>query len=83
MVSSFRFIDMSFERNDLEGLLKEHFKQINFVWPYSHEELFPGELSQQGILVKSKIPRPEKMMHIDKEVERKKVITKKRKSIIE
>ena len=58
-------------------------KQINFLWPYSHEELLPGELSQQGIFMKSKILIPDKMMHIDKEVERKNILTKKRKDNIE
>lgn len=82
-LSSFRFKEMSFRRHDPEGLLKEHMKQINFIWPYSHEELFPGELSQQGILVKCKILTLEQMMQIDKEIERKNVINGKRKYIIE
>ena len=74
---------MHFWRHDLEGLLKEHLKQMNFTWPYSHEELFPGELSHQGILVKFKITTPKQMIQIDKEVEKKKVITKNGKAIIE
>lgn len=45
MLSSFRFREMIFWRNDPEELLKEHLKQINLIWPYSHEELFLGELS--------------------------------------
>ena len=42
------------------------------------EVYFLGELSQQGILVKSKIPTPEEMMQIDKRVEKKKVASKKK-----
>ena len=70
MLSSSRFRDMRFWRHDTERLLKEHLKQINFTWPYSREEQFLGELRQQGILVKSKILALEKMMQIDKEVEK-------------
>ena len=42
------------------------------------KEFFPRELSQQGILVKSNIPTLEKMMQIDKRVEKKKVSSEKK-----
>ena len=63
---------MNFQRHDLEGLLKEHLKLFNFIWPYSHEELFLGELSQQGISVKYKILSIEQLIQIDKQAKRKK-----------
>jgi hypothetical protein len=31
--------------------LKEHLQQVGFQWSYSHEDLFPGELSQQHIFI--------------------------------
>ena len=83
VLSFFRLREIIFRRHDLEGLLKEHLKQINLTWPYSHEELFPRELSQQVILVNSKILTLEKMMQIDKEVEKKKVRTENGKANIE
>ena len=43
----------------------------------------PGELSQQQVLVKSKILNPEQMMHIDKEFERQRYKIEKDKVIIE
>ena len=52
VLSSFKFRETSFRRHDPKGLLKSHLKQINFIWPYAHEEFLPRELSQQGILVK-------------------------------
>ena len=63
--------------------MKESLKQIGFTWRYSHEDLLPGELIQQRVLVKSKIPTPEQMIQIDKEVERQKVGIERCKSIIE
>ena len=38
MLYSFRFREMNFWRHDLEGLLKEHMEQINFIWPHPHEQ---------------------------------------------
>ena len=51
-----------------------------FQWSYSHENLFPGELSQQQVLFKSMIPTPDQMSQIDKEVEQKKAIEVKSKT---
>ena len=63
--------------------MKEHLQQVGFEWNYSHEELLPGELpgelSQQYVLVKSKIPTPNQMSQIDKEVELKRDIDVKNK----
>ena len=63
--------------------MKEYLKQIRFTWRYSHEELLQGELSQQRVLVKSKIPTPEQMIQVDKEAERQKAYIETSKSIIE
>ena len=81
--SSFNFREVSFQRHYSEGFLKEYLNQINITWSYSHEYLFLGVLSQQGMLIKSKIPTPEKMVQIDREDERKKGEIKKKKSIID
>lgn len=35
---SFKFRETSFRRHDPEDLLKRHVKQINFIWPYAHED---------------------------------------------
>ena len=56
ILSSFKFREANFKRHDPKGQLKRHLKQINFIWLYEHEEFLPIELSQQGILMKSKIP---------------------------
>lgn len=37
IISSFKFREEIFRRHDLEGLLKRHLKQINFIWPYADE----------------------------------------------
>lgn len=58
-------------------------KQINVVWPYSHDDLLPGELSQQGVLVKYRIPTPEKMVQTDREAKKKRTMIEKNKDIIE
>ena len=58
ILSSFKFKEVVFQRQDPQGKLKEYLKQIGFTWRYSHEDLLPGELSQQRVLVKSKIPTP-------------------------
>jgi hypothetical protein len=47
---------------------------VGFIWSYSHEDLLPRELSQQQVLVKSRIPTLDQMSKIDKEAETKKVV---------
>ena len=47
MLTSFRFREVSFQRHDPQGKLKEHLQQVGFIWSYSHEDLLPRELSQQ------------------------------------
>jgi hypothetical protein len=78
-LSSYKFQEASFRRHDPQGKLKEHLQQVGFQWIYSHEDLFPRELSQQQVLIKSMIPTPEKMSRMDKEVELKKAIEVKNK----
>jgi hypothetical protein len=63
--------------------LKEYLKKLNITWPYSHEYLLPSELSQQGVLIKCKIPTLEKMVQTDRQDERKRDKIEKKKSIIE
>lgn len=75
---SFKFVETSFRRHDHKGLLRRHLKKINFIWPYAHEDFFPKDLSQQGILVKSQIPTLEEMMQIEERDENKKVASKKK-----
>jgi hypothetical protein len=60
--------------------LKEHLQQVGFQWSYSHENLFPKELSQQQVLFKSKIPTLDQMSQIDKEAKQKKAIEVKGKT---
>ena len=67
LLSSYKFQEVSFRRHDPQGKLKEHLQQVGFQWSYSHEDLFPGELSQQWILLKSMIPTPDQMSQVDKE----------------
>ena len=83
VLSSFKFREASFRRHDPEGLLKRHLKQINFIWPYAQDFFLSGELSQQGILVKSKIPTPEEMIQIYKRDEKKKVAIENKIAITE
>lgn len=59
--------------------MKEHLQQVGFQWSYSHEDLLPGELSQQQVLIKSMIPTLEQMSRMDKEEEFIKVIEVKNK----
>ena len=59
--------------------MKEDLQQVGFQWSYSHEDLLPGELSQHHVLVKSKIPTPDQMSQIDKEVELNRAIVVKNK----
>ena len=65
-MSSFKFREASFQRHDPQGILKEYLQQVGFIWSYAHENLLPGELSQQQVLVKSKIPNLDQMIKIDK-----------------
>ena len=46
VLSSYKFMEASFQRHDPRGKLKEHLQQVGFQWSYSHEYLIPGELSQ-------------------------------------
>ena len=64
----------SHSEDDPQGNLKEHLQQVGFQWRYSHEDLLPGELSQQQVLVKSKIPTLDQMSQIDKEADLKTTI---------
>ena len=66
LLSSYKFQEVSFKRHDPQGKLKEHLQQVGFHWSYPHEDLLPGELSQQQILIKSRIPTPDQMSQIDK-----------------
>lgn len=74
ILSSYKFQEFSFRRHDPQEKLKEHLQQVGFQWSYSHENLLPGELSQQQALFKSMIPTPDQMSQIDKEAEQKKAI---------
>jgi hypothetical protein len=46
VLSSYKFKEVTFIRHDPHGKLKEHLKKVGFIWSYSHEDLFLGELSQ-------------------------------------
>ena len=59
--------------------MKEHLQQVGFQWSYSHEDLLPGELSQQQVLVNIKIPTPDQMSQLDKESELRRAIEVKHK----
>ena len=83
MLTSFKFIEVSFRRHDPQGKLKEHLQQVSVIWSYYHEDLLPGELSQQQVLMKSRIPTPDQMTQIDKEAEIQKAKEEKRKDAIE
>ena len=79
LLSSYKFQEVSFRRHVPQGKLKENIQQVGFQWSYSHENLLPGELSQQQILIKSKIPTLDQMSQIDKEAEQERAIEEKRK----
>ena len=79
LLSSYKFQEVSFSKHDPQGKLKEHLQQVGFQWSYSHENLLPGELSQQQILIKSRIPTLDQMSQIDKELEQERSIEEKRK----
>jgi hypothetical protein len=53
VLTSHKFKEVTFKRHDPQHKLKVHQQQVGFIWSYSHEDLFPGELSQQQVLVKS------------------------------
>ena len=72
LLSSYKFQEVSFRRHDPQGKLKEHLQQVGFIWIYAHEDLLPGKLSQQQVLLKSNIPTPNQMVQIDKESKRQK-----------
>ena len=46
VLTSYKFKEVTFRRHDPQGKLKEHLQQVGFIWIYSHEDLFPEELSQ-------------------------------------
>ena len=79
LLSSFKFQEVSYIRQDPKGELKEHLQQVGFQWSYSHADLFPGELSQLKVLIKSMILTLEKMSWMDKEAEHKKATEVKNK----
>ena len=47
ILSSYKFQEVSFRRHEPQEKLKEHLQKVGFQWSYSHEDLLPGELSQQ------------------------------------
>ena len=77
VLAYYKFREVSFRRHDPQGKLKEWLQQVGFIWSNSHEDLFLGELSQQQVLVKSRIPTPDQMSKIEKEAETKKTIEEK------
>jgi len=79
ILSSYKFREVSFRRHDPQGKLKEHLQQVGFQWSYWHENLLPGELSQQQVLVMSMIPTLDQMSKIDKEAELKITIEERNK----
>jgi hydrogenase maturation factor HypF (carbamoyltransferase family) len=83
VLTSYKFKEVTFKRHDPQGKLKEHLQQVGFIWSYSHEDLFSRELSQQEVLVKSKISTSDQMTKIDKEAKTKKSIAKKSRVAIE
>ena len=66
ILSCYKFREVSFPKHDPQGKIKEHLKQVGFQWSYSHEDLLPGELIQQQVVVMSMIPTQEQMSKIDK-----------------
>ena len=47
VLTSYKFKEVTFIRHDPLEKLKEHMQQVGFIWSYSHEDMFPRELSQQ------------------------------------
>ena len=56
---------------------------MGFIWSYSHEDLLVGELCQQQVLVKSKLPTLDQMTQVDKEEKIQKAIVEKSRAAIE
>ena len=56
VLTFFKFKEVSFQRHDPQGKLKEHLQQVGFIWSYSHEDMLLRELNQQQVMVKSQIP---------------------------
>ena len=83
MLSSFKFREVNFQKHDPNVYLKEYLKQLNVWWPYSHEYFLLGDLIQQRVLVKSRIPTPEKMVQTNREAKRKRAEIEKNKAITE
>ena len=83
MLASYKFKEVTFIRHDPQGKLKEHLQHVVLIWSYSHEDLLPGELIQQQVLVKSQIATLDQMLKIDKEAEIKKAMVEKHRSRIE
>jgi hypothetical protein len=77
VLASYKLKEVTFRRHDPQGKLKEHLKQVGFIWSYSHEDMMPKELIQQQVLVEYQIPTLDQMLKIDKEVEIKKYIDEK------
>lgn len=75
--------EVNLQRHDPGGFLKEYLKEVNITWQYSHEDMLPGDLNQQGVLIESKIPTPKQMVWTDKKHKRKKVEIEKKKDIME
>ena len=83
VLTFYKFKEVIFKRHDPHGNLKKHLQQVGFIWIYSHEDMFPREVSKQQVLVKYQIPTLDQMTKIDKEAEIKKSINKKRRDSIE
>ena len=45
VISSYKFIEVSFRIHDPSGKLREHLQKVGIKWSYSHETLLPGEIS--------------------------------------
>ena len=82
ILTSYKFREVTFIRHDPQGKLKEHLQWVGFIWIYSHEDLLPGELSQQKVLVNSMIPTSNQMTQIDKEAKIQKSKAEKNKVVI-
>jgi hypothetical protein len=83
VLTSYKFNEVTFRRHDPQGKLKQLLQQVGYIWIYSCDDLFPKELSQQQVLLKSQIPTPNQMTKIDKEVEIENAIAEKYKATIE
>ena len=45
VLSSYKFMEVSFRRHDPHGKIKEHLQQVGFQWSYSYEDLLSKDLS--------------------------------------